>query len=347
MTNSYGGESPAKKLARQRLWDDIRRMYGEGFPGARIMVLAGPEAADARVLRAHGVNASKIILVDVDREALESSARIVPGARTFHGSALDAAKKYAGQIDVIVMDYCAQLRPESVSDFARTASFALRRCGGIAAFGMSYGREIGKAAAAVARGRAVEAIVQELVRAKYDDEKPKVRSDMAQFRARKHVSCVESVRAFRAIGMGFRPEVAIGYVSRTDAKPGTPMIYVAGKAKRGAAYRPDVLKATQIRGGLWEIKNDMRARAVEIARVAGSETASDLMNLDAGTVRAWLALANRASAEDLAAVCQCPGCQRWARCGIPARDIKSIAKVTRRRPVAAPKWVPRLTEALS
>lgn len=231
--SGYGGESPAKKVARLEWWKAIHKTH-PSLLTSRIVVLAGPGAGDARVLRGLGADMSRVTMVDMDAAALESARAIVPEARAFLGTDLDAAVSMRGKVDVVALDYCMQLSAENIAKFGRVSAVALRSFGGVAACGMSYGRESGERLDAVNRGRGyweqTSAYTEHALAGKRGAEAKKIMNRAARYSAFSDAAR----RGLGAVSLRFEERWFRFYQSATDTKVGTPMMYAVGTAKRGA-----------------------------------------------------------------------------------------------------------------
>ena len=327
--SNYAGESPGKKVARLDWWKKIREAH-PGLLTSRIVVLAGPDAGDARVLRGLGADMSRVTMVDMDGAALESARAIVPEARWFHGTDLDAATRMRGTCDVMALDYCRQLNPENVTDFCRVATIGIRNVGGVAACGMSYGREVGAAAEAVDRAKKSAFVL--------GSDGDRVSDNMKSLRrhARYLVFQNAARAAFGRVGVSFREAAFRFYASEH-----TPMMYGVGKVRRGPGGYESLSRVAHqkvghgrhpaldfveknrravmasmmlgevpaqhaaaiqsaLMGGYESIDldgaDDVRECAIATAREFGSATTADLLALspeDARRVPAWLAVDTR------------------------------------------------------
>jgi hypothetical protein len=298
-TDAYGGESPSKKIARNTAWSVMRFFLGERFAAARYMILCGPENADARWLRAHGADPHKIVCVDHDASAISSAKQIEPSATYMALDALAAAKQYRRRFDCLMLDYCAQLNPRSIAQFARTVSWAARD-GAVVCGAFSYGREVGEAARNAEQQLAtvdVDALVE---RGPLECGDSLAFDDEQQFdvnhasRMKRYITFIKTASPiFGGLGMRYFPLLPVtnvAYVSRTMRKVGTPMIYLLGRIDRrgrgvvldrdaddvGITLPPDVQ----------DMNERVRQMAVIMARRYGSAVAADAFNLKTAQVAA-------------------------------------------------------------
>jgi hypothetical protein len=138
--NFSAGDTYAKKQARYRFWLNAVRTQGEKFQRAKYLVLAGPEACDARVLRVLGVPPENITAVDEDGPAIDSARDLFPGPEYIHGDVLEVAKKKRLQFGGVFLDFCSPLSAKNANYALRVASWGLRT-GGVFGVGFMYGRE--------------------------------------------------------------------------------------------------------------------------------------------------------------------------------------------------------------
>lgn len=108
---AYGGESNAKRLARLSLWSGIKRVQWRNDPERvkRILVLAGPEAADIRTLRYLGIEPSKITAVDTNPVHIESCKAMEPDATYIVGDVFEHLKTCKARelkYDALFLDFC-------------------------------------------------------------------------------------------------------------------------------------------------------------------------------------------------------------------------------------------------
>lgn len=147
MTNTYGGESNAKKLARAQFWRwmftlfvgseipgsdaDLRGMLNRirreitaadyhlasetaarCVPTAKVLVLCGPHGCDARVAASFGFRPENILAVDRDPAAIESAAAELAThglgrVRLQVGDFVDALR--AERFDIVFFDSCSPI----------------------------------------------------------------------------------------------------------------------------------------------------------------------------------------------------------------------------------------------
>lgn len=306
MTGSdYGGESPAKKLARHSVWAQVWVANATRFRGMSFLVLAGPENADVRAIRVRGGDPQRIVCIDHDADVLEQARLIEPRATYMQSDALVAARSLRHSIDCVVLDYCAQLNETSMAAFARTIAWvAKERAVVIGAF--SYGRESGRAAHSLQRAdelfNPLDVEISMLLPS-YEDEREFEVSHEASSRRFNHFLRL-AAKAFTNVGLCYRvPEdpalASFAYISRTMHKVGTPMLYTIGSITRPRSRRlvgVEMAQATQhaqLPADVQEMNERVRSQAVMLARQYGSAVAAEAYNLSTPQVAAWLATANR------------------------------------------------------
>lgn len=292
MSNTYGGESWNKKLARAHVLIQAVSAFRAMSPSIapRCMVLAGPAASDVRVLSALGVPAENITAVDLDPNGVAAAERL--GATGFRGDVIEAARARPRSMDIVVLDFCAQLGPTSVQTFAHAAHAALD-ASGIAIAAFSYGREIGARAAALSetrqrqreRSRAHGVMA---MRASQDPRTTRIAYFIhlldAEMRARG-----SRWQAFHYEGDSI--DGAVFYGAQKDSGAVTPMVYFSGglirtHATPGASFgtnnAPYVFNGSEV---------GVRSKAVEFRRAGGtSDGVADLFCVDKARVAAWLAV---------------------------------------------------------
>jgi len=126
------------------LWNHIWAVRWQGGRNSddRVLVLAGPEAADIRCLRAVGVDPKRVTAVDINADHIESSRAIVPEASYVVGDVFEYLKgEGCNGFDVMFLDFCGPTSAESMDAVARGIRHGLRGREGIIAIGHMYGRE--------------------------------------------------------------------------------------------------------------------------------------------------------------------------------------------------------------
>ena len=141
---AYGGESNAKKLARAEFWNHVYWLrWKDGQHGDdRVLVLAGPEAADIRCLRAVGIDPRQVTAIDTDEASIKSSRQVVPDANYVIGDVFEYVRgEGRGQFDVIFLDFCCTLSPDLIAKTHVATLQGLRKRDGFIGVGAMYGRE--------------------------------------------------------------------------------------------------------------------------------------------------------------------------------------------------------------
>ena len=326
---AYGGESNAKKVARLKAWwQALDFMPGGGMPDdlkkIRALVIAGPEAADVRVLRGSGVLPEHVVAVDVDPEALESSRAVVPEATYLHGDFIDVCRrrKYRRAFDLLFIDMCSTLGEDVLVKAMQAVAFAGRhRC--VLILGHMYGREQGLAASAIrAAVEDEEAFwAQERHRAKTTEGRltaAQVRQAFKKATAVISRHCVVSTAfEIRACAHGLRV-VNLGFVSYRSGRRskgrscGVPMIYHIywcsrlvrrtrrERAQAGLRMYEEIERIRNFADttGTDLLMDDpdgthLRAEALQLSDAFGTAQAADLLNLKPGQIAAWRAWRTR------------------------------------------------------
>jgi hypothetical protein len=229
---TYGGESWNKKGARIFLLDAaLRKLAREGVTRLRppvCMVLAGPDAADVRFLRANGVPPSNIIAVDTDPIACETARRVEPGCVVHEMDVVEAARLHRESVDLLVLDLCAQLGEPAVELFARVAGIACRS-GAVAIAAFSYGRELPARMATVS---GLRTFARERVKSRAGILAARELDAHSVKMSRLETFMYHARRAFQKrlhtwIGAYESPVVAF-YASTKTGRGSTPMMYVSG-----------------------------------------------------------------------------------------------------------------------
>jgi hypothetical protein len=326
---AYGGESNAKKMARMKAWwQALDFMPGGGMPAdlekVKAFVIAGPEAADIRVLRGSGVLPEHVVAVDVDPRAIESSRAVVPEAKYLRGDFVDICRhrKYRRAFDLLFIDLCSTLGDDVLIKAMQAVAFAGRhRC--VLVLGHMYGREQGLAASAIRsvvedreadwteRSRKVQGEEPILTEAQQRRVFQKVASVVSrhsvvdaafEMRARTHGLCV--------VGLGY---VAYRSGRRSRGRScGVPMIYhiywcarLARRTRREEAQTALAMyeEIDQVRNFTGKAGTDLladdpdgthlRAEALQLSDVFGTAQAADLLNLKPGQIAAWRAWRTR------------------------------------------------------
>lgn len=312
MTNTYGGESWNKKLARAEVFRRaLPRLHGRS---GYAMVLAGPDAADVRLLRAVGIPSERIVAVDIDAECIKAAASV--GATVFHGDIVEAARAYRGQVSLFVADFCSQMNEVTIELLAKAACIACE-LGASVVGAFSYGREIGRRAEVV---KAAASVKFSSNRERFGLPSARKTRDSVPCQARLDVFNDHAKVAFakrnRTLVLPKNP--AIFYFASRDAGGGTPMMYVHGsitelvrsthgpeydrrnRHRMGCQYEwalvdgkfdyeqwsKGVVYVTKLTGG----EKRVRAAAVALAREESSAAAADIYCLSTGRVAAWLAV---------------------------------------------------------
>lgn len=278
---AYGGESWAKKLARHSVWEQV---FEIAKAKSKFLVLAGPEAADVRALRARGIPPERITGVDLDQASIDSSRLVEPRANWLIGDLFETCKKQRRGFDVLLLDFCFQLNEKNVDYFAKCAAFAARD-GAIVVGAFSYGRE---QKATLADIKAASGEVKGFSGSLFAGaETPNAGlSRAASFQN-------WSARAFQLRGCSFDIVAGVSYVSFRASGGGTPMLYVVGRISRSKKSTKSNIRVTRVDSAHEKAHSLVREKAVAQARESSTETAADLFNVESGTLRAWRAVATR------------------------------------------------------
>jgi hypothetical protein len=136
----YRGESPAKKLARIKVWSTAMDRQGvDAFRSTKKIFLASREGGDIGVLLALGVPPEMLVPVEHDAGAAQACQVKWPQVRVVHGSASDAIRGIDQSYGMVYLDYCSNVCPDVVEDCAN-AMLRLKR-GSIVAVNVKRARE--------------------------------------------------------------------------------------------------------------------------------------------------------------------------------------------------------------
>ena len=112
---SYRGDSPGKKVVRSRMWHHVSKVMQQGyhaeFGGA--LVLAG-HGGDIAAVKGWGMDTSKVVAVDVCKDAVEFCQELYPEVRVLHGDARDLSARDDVQYNVAHLDFCGGLSVDAI-----------------------------------------------------------------------------------------------------------------------------------------------------------------------------------------------------------------------------------------
>ena len=213
---TYGGESNGKKFARGTLWNFWGEKWSGGDPGDRdILVFSGPEAADVRAAKAVGADPSRIVVVDTNKNHIESAKTLHPEPRYVHGDVFDLLQKEKKKYDMLFFDFCQTLSDKLLLRVVRVARDRLKR-NGLLFIGAMYGRE---------RDAAIRARIEESRVASSKIRKPGVGED-----ALKADPCAAAVLRWRTVFLYLRE---MGLLSRMLTTPAMLFSYRSGRLVNG------------------------------------------------------------------------------------------------------------------
>jgi hypothetical protein len=325
---SYAGDTDPKRFARFYLWITIRELLGE-FQRRRFLVLAGPEAGDARALAALGVPPDHIVAVDRDAKAVEK-ARAAYGhlARFVHGDVLDIVKSMRHRFDAIFLDYCSPISNRTIDYTMRVAAWGLRAEGYIGA-GFMYGREGPAARDMLLRTRSA---MQEAMdspdlldvfkrRALQMDFSPDELNDLMRLTQSELDSVVATERealpkiarlaaldfymreAGHRLNMGSALQAEVTYRSARAGFTGTPMVYTVRKTRRPTRHLPvaklhALFSINDDRHDRFDVPSDtedlVRSTFLHFAEMGVERGAlADLLCIPRTQAAAWLAVETR------------------------------------------------------
>lgn len=116
---SYVGETPIKKIARLKYWQEVRRLCGNAFYSQCHVFLASEHAGDASVLSGMGVPWENMIAIDMDPKACSIASRKWPLLRVENAAVDKFALRWQGMHPASVyLDFCAQLSKATSQTFA-------------------------------------------------------------------------------------------------------------------------------------------------------------------------------------------------------------------------------------
>jgi hypothetical protein len=354
---AYGGESNAKKLARWTAWWQALDFMPDGgsqdaLKKVKALAIAGPEAADIRVLRGSGVLPENVVAVDVDPDAIESSRAIVPEATYLHGDFVDICRhrRYRRVFDLLFIDLCSTLGDDVLIKTMQAVAFAGRhRC--VVILGHMYGREQGDAASAiksVAKDKEAfwgdpENVAEVGGPASTEAQERMIVKKVAALTSRHSV--VNAAFQIRARTHGLSV-VSLGFVAYRSGRRfkgrscGVPMLYhifwcsrLARRTRREEAQTCLAMlrEARQIRrftgteeSGVHVVGDDpdgvrLRDEALRLSDVFGTAEAADLMNLKPMQIAAWRAWRTRRIRAAEAAGEPTDGLDVWPRITVSVR----------------------------
>lgn len=293
---AYRGETWAKKMARYLAWGAILGPMGDGpVERARFMVLCGPEAADARLLMAFGVNPENIIAVDSDRDAIASARQRVPGPRYIVGDALKIARQHRRKIDVVMLDFCKNLSVGLIDYWAQCVAIGAKEEGARVGLAASYGRERGRLGAlkSSARQRVASEPIYNINPAheSRSDAGPEAHPLAAQMMFFQE----QSYRSFDRRAVLFANAAlanTFAYKSVGSDGGGSPMVYFVGAVERRATVGHGAFNPISMRvpSAPLDATHLVKTNATMLAGSHGSRFAADVFNVSAGRVAAWLAV---------------------------------------------------------
>jgi hypothetical protein len=327
MSDTYKGDSPAKKLARAAMWWEIAQ---SGMPErGPIVFLASRDMGDYGCLKALGL-AHRAIAVERNAEAFAAARDRFPDADVRHGDVGEVVRNLGISPAAVCLDFCGPIGQETMATAATV--LAVLRPGAILSVGILRGREkhtpspvpyekgdfgylraIGASRlgrrflASVGRGSAATAFGMGLV----------MGLPLAGAAAVKDIAAAvpgETPAMARAIAMagticniaGGGPHLGIfgclDYQSKTDASRGVPMSVVVYRARARRNRRGHSTAHTSpARHWYYQYSGDEDIRAKALSLSAEGLDAALMLNLPPGTVAAWKAHETRGTYKDEAA----------------------------------------------
>lgn len=213
----YPGDTYSKKCARPHVF------RGLGLDSnSKVLVIAGHEAGDVRVLEGLGVLASNIVAVDNNPASIKSSRKRSPHARYITSDlskALNVLKAEGETFDCIFIDLCGHFKT-NLPLLMECA--CLLKPDGWLGLGASYGRD--------------------RIRPPSDESAARARYDLV-------VDCIR--QTWKGTGFTFIPRLVTPWISyvggcveveraedgklrKAKLQGGTPMLYIIGQVKQGS-----------------------------------------------------------------------------------------------------------------
>jgi hypothetical protein len=271
---SYKGESPAKKVARLILWQDINSMLGPKFRSGILLSLLSPEAGDVSVQLGLGVPADYILGVDRDKHAAAAAQYKFQDVRCLNTDVAAAATRYKGRIVAAHLDFCSCMTSETLNKVAQVESCLAK--GGVISCAFMAAREKGEI-----RDKIIGAL------------NPRCANE--HFGARATVLAQEIARR-AATSKIIKPHKFIYYTSDTPGKQGMPIIIYLGFRQNVSA--PSAGKKRKkvnamLRHASYQTvstsSKDLAATGVKLAKRYGRAEAQLLLNVRRQTIAAWKA----------------------------------------------------------
>jgi hypothetical protein len=136
MSDTYKGDSPAKKLARAAMWQEMAK---SGMPEkGPIVFLASRDMGDYGCLKALGL-AHRAVAVERDADAFDAARARFPEADVRHGDVVDVVRKLKVPPAAVCLDFCGPIGPETLSVSAGVLMRLKPGC--MLAMGVLRGRE--------------------------------------------------------------------------------------------------------------------------------------------------------------------------------------------------------------
>ncbi len=139
MSDTYKGESWAKKVARYRLWKLAAQNVD--LKSGPVLVLSSREAGDISVLKGLGVDPRQIIAVDTDRDAVAQARELHPDVTIQNIDASTAARRSKTPLVASYLDFCGPISAASMSTVADVVVATKLR--GVVGVNVLKGRETG------------------------------------------------------------------------------------------------------------------------------------------------------------------------------------------------------------
>ncbi|HEV8462063.1 MAG TPA: hypothetical protein VGQ38_15290 [Gaiellaceae bacterium] len=318
MSDTYLGDSPAKKLARLSFWRAVRAGLSKPFRESTFFVLASREGGDVSVLLGLGAAAHQIVAVDREAEAVAAFRKKWPSVRCELGEA-DAVADVL-RPDVAFLDFCSPVGAGVLATAGRVAGRV--RLGGLFGVAVLKGRENAvlieakpsrserRALAAQRRKKvfcsgSTRRLLGELKASGYDEKtardawlerelNPNAMNAYGGIGADptfNRVLTISSAIGAQNPSRWFQPARSWSYKSTTNSSAGSPMVAALYNVRRGDL-------SVMIDYGD-PVHEDVKAddAAVRNAALALGPDAALLLNLPPATLAAWRAHATRGTYE--------------------------------------------------
>lgn len=271
-TDTYKGESPAKKIARLQYWSSVIPVFGlDAFKKGKHLVLSSREGGDISVLLGFGVPPKNIIAVEMNVEAARQAQEKFPEVEIIQDDVFAVARRHHRGLSSAFFDFCSPISDALLKKVIGTCAYGIKD-NGVLGCGFLAGRERGEISGLVESEKEDASALEDAILSQSNEEMlerlqlfPEIHGPNGEVVAKVNLAAAferdpDQYRKFlaglcrdtlslRARATFLSSELVsrglplrcvpmgvayIYYMSSTNQSKGVPMLYYAGKVLRGS-----------------------------------------------------------------------------------------------------------------